>query len=307
MENRAWADLEMDGATFARNAKLDCLTFRLLSGGGFAWRIRNGSFLALDQITLDSSSDFGKNKFTLSFDGGTWKTAPASKQVLRLKNAWNLVVRTESEAGLTLPVASGATLFAARAVEGPGGVIKTGGGTLCFDRQAAWTNNMVQAALADPVTLAFDGTLDVREGLVVVSNGCCRAGGVYCAATGAVVDFCGNDLGSGATFAGGGTFRRMHVVDAKVIVPLSNDLTIEDAPTFGDVSFVGPVVVDFGRKSPPRLSRGLVVVARFSDGSPDVSSWRARGLGGSLSAVFRMSGSSMVADICHRGFTIRLK
>ena len=306
-EVKGWCALDLDNATFAKNEKLEGLTFRLDAGGGFVWRIGNGALLALDQITLGDGGDFGKNRFTLSFNGGTWKTKPSSKQPLRLKNAWNLVVRTESEAGLALPVDSGATLYASRAIQGPGGVVKTGDGTLCFERQAAWTNGIVQAEMADPVTLAFGGTLDVREGLVVVSNGCCRAGGAYCAATGAAVDFCGNDLGSGATFAGGGTFRHMCAAAAKVVVPLGDDLTIEGVPIFDGVSFAGPVVVDFGRKRPPRLSRGLVVVARFSDGSPDVSSWRARGLGGSLSAVFRMSGSSMVADICHRGFTIRLK
>ena len=159
----------------------------------------------------------------------------------------------------------------------------------------------------DPVTLAFDGALDVQGGDVFVERGACRIGGAYNAAEGASVDFGGNDLGEGVTFSGGGKLSNFTATAPTISVPLSESLVATNgAPWFLSAAISGPVLVDFG--SPVANARGgQVAVAKFADSIPSASSWRTTGVPKGYAASLMVSGSAVVADIRRTGFTIRLK
>ena len=214
------------------------------------------------------------------------------------------------EAGATIPVADGATAFVGRAISGAGGIAKTGGGTIRFEPQGEWTMDnppVFVSNLTDSVSLAFEGLFDVREGSAFVESGACRKGGAYRAGQGASIDFDWNDLGSGVAFSGAGSFSNFTATAATISVPLSDDMVATNgAPSFSSATLGGPVLVDFGQLRIPE--RGAkVVVATFLSGAPSLAKWSTSAVPKGFAASLRMDGSSVVADIRHVGFTIRLR
>ncbi len=275
-----------------KNAAGDCTTAEIHASGG-EWLFGEGSTLAMSTIKTTSGSPC--TGFTLAFDGGTWETG-GSADLFHLYLAENFTFQTRGAGGLTLPVADGKTLAVGRAISGNGGIVKTGPGTLSFETQGTWNAYLTEkTALADPVSLAFSGLLDVREGSVAVASGACRAGGAYKAAEGASVDFGGNSLG-GASFAGAGEFANAAVSGATISVPVEGG--VAEAPTFDGVSFDGSVFVDFARPYDAAEALEGVVVARFVGAAPaNLSKWRGRNVGKGFKATFTASGNEVVANV----------
>lgn len=269
------------------------------SGG--TWTFGEGSRLELSHLKTTASNP--SKGFTLRFDGGTWETRGSDK-VFRLYMAERFNFETGGDGGLTLPVGDGATVPVSRAITGSGRVVKTGPGTLAFDTQGTWTADLTEKTeLDDPVTLAFAGELDVREGAVTVAGGACRAGGAYRAAPGASIDFGGNAL-TGASFAAAGTFRNATVADATVAASDSENA----APTFDGVAFSGKVTVDFGRTDDDRDAVEPFAVARFTgSGSPDLSLWRGRAAGKGNAVLFTAADGVVYAEIKQAGFTLLVR
>jgi hypothetical protein len=182
-----------------KNAAGECTTAELHLSGG-KWFFGEGSTLALSAFNTTSASPC--TGFTLSFDGGTWETG-GSADVFHLYDSQIFTFETLGSGGLTLPVADGKTLPVCRAISGDGGIVKTGPGTLAFETQGTWNEALTQKTeLDDPVSLAFAGELDVREGTVTVASGACRSGGAYRTSSGASIDFGSNALGTASTFSG---------------------------------------------------------------------------------------------------------
>ena len=276
------------------------------SGG--KWLIGSNSVVAVSRINV--KRDVAKNgdgPMYIDLDGGEWRMA---QNTLRFTNANQVVISTLREAGATIPVADGATAFVGRAISGAGGIAKTGGGTIRFEPQGEWTMDnppVFVSNLTDSVSLAFEGLFDVREGSAFVESGACRKGGAYRAGQGASIDFDWNDLGSGVAFSGAGSFSNFTATAATISVPLSDDMVATNgAPSFSSATLGGPVLVDFGQLRIPE--RGAkVVVATFLSGAPSLAKWSTSAVPKGFAASLRMDGSSVVADIRHVGFTIRLR
>ena len=301
--------IHIDGSVLAGDSVFGGMQMRAT---GYSVSVVNGGVLSTWRMREKES----KFVLDLSFDGGTWIADAGKWQPMKFMHATNVVIRTKGADGLTFPVEAGYTVEATQAVTGEGGMTKTGGGTYVFCRRATWyaedADNENQGKwqkdlLDDPVTLAFEGTLDVQGGDVLVESGACRIGGAYNAAEGASVDFGGNDLGEGVMFSGGGKLSNFTATAPTISVPLSESLVATNgAPWFLSAAISGPVLVDFG--SPVANARGgQVAVAKFADSIPSVSSWLMTGVPKGFAASLGVSGSSVVADIHRTGFTIRLK
>lgn len=272
-----------------------------MHGNSGRWLFGPGSKLSLSNLKTTSASPC--SGFTLAFDGAEWITG-ASDKIFRLYNSE--VFRFETlGAGLTLPVDEGASLPIARAITGPGPLVKTGKGAIVFETQGTYDETLGEkTALDDPVSLAFDGELDVREGSVVIAEGACRTGGRYKAADGADVDFGGNQLG-GAEFAGAGTFRTFTATDAKILIDAENPA----APRFENAVFGGRTVVDFGCTEDSPLdwrNTPVLPVAKFTRALPDISGWRVKGVGNrSVGGKFTVSDDGIVSvKLAWRGLTL---
>lgn len=255
------------------------------------WLFGPGSRFSLSELKTTSSSPC--SGFELAFDGGEL-VAGGSDRIFRLYNA--NVFRFETEgAGLTLPVDEGVSLPVARAISGAGPVVKTGKGELVFETQGTWDEARTEkTALADPVSLAFAGELDVREGSVAVAEGACRTGGRYRAAEEASVDFGGNAIGE-AEFAGAGTFSAFAAENAKIAVDPQNPA----APQFEDAAFGGRTFVDFARTAENPLdwrNTPALQVAKFAGSVPDISAWRVKGTGNrNVGGKFTVSEDGVVS------------
>ena len=301
--------IDGEGSALAYNPALDGLQ---IFASGCSLKVSGGGVLSTWRMYEKETNP--SCFLDIAFDGGTWMTAPGKWQPLKFWYADRVSIRTESDRGLTFPVAGGQAVEATQPITGVGGMVKTGSGALKFHKAANWTGDKIgdqsawmHTALADPVSLAFEGTLDVQGGDVFVESGACRVGGAYNAASGAAVDFGGNDLGEGVTFSGGGKFSNLTATAPTISVPLSESLVATNgAPWFLSAAISGPVLVDFG--SPVANARGgQVTVATFTDSIPSASSWLMTGVPKGYAASLMVSGSAVVADIHRTGFTIRLK
>jgi hypothetical protein len=278
----------------AKNEALDGFVLQLnqkaTKGGG--WLLGENSTVALSAIKYTTNS----GPMKVEMDGGTWL---AAQNTLRLHNSWDISLETLRDEGVNFPVGAGRTNYIARAICGAGGVVKTGAGVLRFEAQAEWERadsspRGIISNLTDSVSLAFDGPLDVREGTVLVDEGCCRTGGAYRTGEGAVVDFGGNDLGSGVTFSGAGTFTGADVGDCTISVSTQSAL----APVFDEVAFKGHIRVRFDEVTD---NVEALTVAKFTGGAPDLSIFRSSRIGKSFRARFYVDGDSVKADVYKSG------
>ena len=289
-------ELDGEGTVLAKNASLEGLTW---SWAGCDISVKNGAALYAAKTQIRDVT--GQRDMSLHFDGGTWVSTPSTSQPYRFWKSTNVVVSV-SGTGQTFPVADGDIVYVNTPITGQGGFVKTGAGALDFapamsysgskiGDQSTWT---VETPLDDPVTLAFGGELDVRGGRVTVSNGCCRTGGAYRAAAGAVVDFDGNSLGNGVTFSGGGVFENASVGDCALAVSATDG----EAPTFTDVTFGGSIRVSIGEVAGEVDS---LAVATFSGGAPSLSSFSVAPIGGSYKATLFVDGNMVKARVWKSG------
>ncbi|MBQ5795176.1 MAG: hypothetical protein IIW14_04195, partial [Kiritimatiellae bacterium] len=227
--------------------------------------------------------------------GCTWKTQGSDK-LFRLYLAEKFAFRTSGAAGLVLPLAEGENLPVERAISGSGGLVKTGAGALTFETQGTYDEKLTEKTpLEDPVTLAFEGLLDVREGTVNVAKGACRESGAYRVAKDALIDFGGNELNA-AVFSGGGKVE--NAVLSGVAVGCADG---EGCLEFSGSSFNGRVWVDFGRASDDNsLASGIVVAKVAGNCQIDLSKWRARNVGGDCSVRFSFADGVVKADIVRK-------
>ena len=295
-ENWGPVDFDVENSCLQKDSSGNCIVQKFHTAGG-SWRFGNGSYLALSRFETDVNKPF-----SAEFDGAVWETGGGAKPTFYLCNAQMYSFKTAG-AGLTLPVAADKTVRVARAISGAGPLVKTGAGTLRFETQGTWNADATEkTALADPVSLAFSGVLDVREGAVEIDLSACRAGGMYRAAAGSSVDFGGNTLNA-PEFAGGGAFANASVTD-----PVLKASADGGAPQFDDVVFSGTVAVDFGLDAAPE-KKVTLLVASFPGGAPSLAGWRARNDGRNVKTVFNVAdnGVDVVAVLEPAGMSIILR
>jgi hypothetical protein len=262
-----------------------------LHAAGGEWFFGEGS--TFEASVLKTTSGTPCTGFTLAFDGCTWKTQGSDK-LFRLYLAEKFAFRTSGAAGLVLPLAEGENLPVERAISGSGGLVKTGAGALTFETQGTYDEKLTEKTpLEDPITLAFEGLLDVREGVVSVAKGACREGGDYRIAQGAAIDFGGNGL-EGASFTGGGRIENA-VLTGGVAIDCSS---ASDALEFANSVFNARVMVDFNRASDDEsLASGIVVARLDGNNTINLSSWRAKNVGRDCSVRFSLVDGVVKADI----------
>ena len=137
------------------------------------------------------------------------------------------------------------------------------------------------------------------EGSVKFAAGAYKFTGPCEVAEGATVDLSDAGSVSDAAFSGtgtvlGGTFAGKTRI---VLSDAADDWSGASAPTFDACSFGGRVIVDFGRTAEdplddPDTSAASVVVAKFVNGTPDVSGWRLK----SSSTGLRSVGGTFSVD-----------
>ena len=330
------AEFIVTDSVLARYEDLKPFSFTMQTGQS-KFNFGENSTVSVCRFDLQAGKEVYGSRESIILDGTTWFTDPAKWQLFRLRAAECFIITTLREAGAVFPVSGENTLYVGRAISGVGGIAKTGTGTLHFEKQGTWdelysyekngatnwawrgssTYNNVQydweeTKLEDPVSLAFEGTLDVREGQAIVENGCCRTGGPYRAGAGASIDFDGNDLGSGAKFSGAGTFVNATATDATIFVPLGNDLVATDgSPTFDRVTLNGTVFLDFGSGIEPLGRSRSVVVATFVDPSAmprSFANWTHRRVAKGYGVFLSKSndGRSVIARIEKLGLRLKL-
>ena len=206
---------------------------------------RNGSTFAYGGFTETSSMN--KN-LTFAFDDAELLLHKDRATATLAAPTYNYVHYEMRGAGVVLKPANGATYTINAKLEGTGGLVIAGEGTV---------------ALANG-TYAFTGTSDVRAGTLDLTSAGALTNPRFAATTGAGV-------------ISGGTLNR-----PTLAIALSDAWgNTNGIPTFANCSFVGRVTVDAGRTAvnplvlPPDAARQPVAVARFSGTtSADVSSWR---------------------------------
>ena len=296
--------LEVTGGVMQKNAAGDCFTATMNSSGEGNWQFKGGAKLSLSRFFPAGPFLQYTIGLKVAFDGATWETGGGTQPTFHLHGSTNFVFQTTG-AGLTLPVAGGKTVNVARAITGDGPLVKTGAGSLVFETQGSWDSTITtKTALADPVSLAFAGELDVREGTVSVESGACRAGGAYRAAPGASVDFGNNALGD-ASFAGAGSFSNFSASGATIV----SDGVGADVPSFSSALLSGVTCIDFGRSDELPINWQEVKnvpVARFSGSVPNVSRWKVSGTGmKNIAGEFSVAEDGVVCvTLVRRGITI---
>ena len=180
---------------------------------------------------------------TFTFDGSAW--IPSADDYTfdwGEKRSWMKIV-AEGD-GLKLPVPDGKIWMMNQTVEGDGGIVHTGAGTLVLGADAG------------------------------------RYTGVTKAVEGATVDLGGN--AHPLVIGGKGTFTHGTIAAGGGIALAVNDAyETEDAPALDGVTFAGRVKVDLGRTAENPLAEpfGTFTVCTYAGAAPDVSGWKLKGTG----------------------------
>ena len=205
--------------------------------------LRNGSVLS----AYFENMNYPTQEIEFIWDDSEWRWADPLGNYTFVASSVNtsLFKFTMEGRGIVLKPAAGATFTTEVPFTGTGGMRHLGAGTVKF--------------AAD--TYKFTGTCEVADG--------------------ATVDLSDAGTVSGAAFAGpgtitGGTFAGTTKI---MLSGAADDWSGAVVPTFDACTFGGRVVVDFGRTSEdpladPGMSSESVVVAKFRNGTPDVSGWR---------------------------------
>ena len=210
-------------------------------GGTFA--LRNGSVLSAYFENMQHPT----NPIKFIWNDSEWRWAnPLGSYTFAASSVNTSLFTFEMEgAGIVLKPAAGATFTTEVPFTGEGGMRNLGSGTVKF--------------AAD--TYKFTGACEVAEG--------------------ATVDLSDAGTVTGATFKGvgtvsGGAFSGKTRI---LLTGVADDWTGAEVPTFDGCSFGGTVWIDFGRSAEnplddPAPDAGGVVVAKFANGTPDVSGWK---------------------------------
>ena len=315
-----YAECEFDSSLLAANADLAGIKFTLRNENknlGFL-RMNADSHLYLDEI--NPLGAYGR--FAFRFNGGTWH-ASAADTALKVKflfGDWDpsAIKIIFEEGGCIFPVSEGNTLTVTHNLEGEGGFVKTGKGTMVFDTWTKWGDDTTGRSVSEkweahPVTWSFDGEAVVEEGTLAVKAGAVREGAKIRIAEGAVLQSEDSVL-TNAVLRGAGTISGGKFVNCTVKTPLEDDGAVASSnmPVF-DSSVSGKFSFDFGFAEDEVLVSPYpadVVVAKWTgEEKPDVSLWRVAGIGKmNLSSKFTANDDGTVtATIKPEGMFLFIK
>lgn len=221
------------------------------------WRFCDGSRLYLSAVTLADGISPNK-QLVFTFDDSEWIPETLSESFAGTYPDDALTVVSQGR-GLVLSPDEGESWTFDLDLNGEGGFVKRGEGTV-----------------------VFDGSHALHSGRTVVESG--------------VLDL-GGSTWTGRRFGGGdGEFSNGVLQSARIVLDVEDDgesWTAQSTPVFSDCAFSGIVRVDLGRDAADALSlpyRSLAV-ARYTGTAPDVSKWRLVGTG-----IRRTQGTFTASD-----------
>ena len=259
--------MRFDASTLAKDANLSPTAINneinnKICTGNFEFR--NGSLLCCSTIASQSA---GRNSpLTLTFDNSEWRPAASGDFTFNWTDTAMVLVKVEG-VGLVLDVPDGATWTMNTSVNGDGGIVKKGPGTLALGASA----------------VAYSGVTRIDEG---------------------VVDLGGN--AQPLRVAGAGTVRNGTIANGGIAISLSDDGTVSgDIPTLDGVAVSGRFKVDVGREgATAELAQPYreVAVAAYTGAAPSVAGWRIVNSGQKhLGATFEARGGYVYMTPMQKG------
>ena len=275
------ATFDVDGSTIAKDATGAPLSMYASQRPGIVGRFnfRNGSYFGCDRIWMDSSSASQTASYTyvlfdLSFDDSEWYIGEGN---LDFPSSNMNVTVTSTGAGLKVNPPLGSEWRLYTKVQGDGGLVKGGDGTLFIDNWFRYQKyeKSTQSWIATGDIAVNGGTLALKP-TAIHGEPVFLLGGEGCA-----LELRGEDAElANATVGGtgalrGGTFANLRVAaTADAATETFNVLTIDGA---NGAALSGRTVFDFGKAAgdPIPLFSEPKVIARWTGVKPDVSKWKA--------------------------------
>lgn len=275
------ATFDVDGSTIAKDATGAPLSMYASQRTGIVGRFnfRNGSYFGCDRIWMGGGSASQVESYTyvlfdLSFDGSEWYIGEGN---LDFPSSNMNVTVTSTGAGLKVNPPLGSEWRLYTKVQGDGGLVKGGAGTLFIDNWFRYQEyeKSTQSWIATGDIAVNGGTLALKPTAIhgepvflLGGEGCAlELRGENAALTNAVIG------GTGAIR--GGTFANLRVAaTADAATETFNVLTIDGA---NGAALSGRTVFDFGKVAgdPVPLFDEPKVIARWTGAKPDVSKWKA--------------------------------
>lgn len=253
-----------------------------LKSGSLNMTFAQGSIFACASIDYSSPKLSYGNPVNLTFDGSEWY--PGSGDAQTIGSASLNLSMNVTGGGLLLQPAEGKVWTVITKLEGDGGLVKAGAGTVVLDLQQQY-----HTYCADTETLSCTGTNVVREGLLKITNGALvRSGCRLCAEAAGTVDFDGATV-TGAILSGAGTFGNGTLVNPSIAAEAGQQPLLDFANGL-DVS--GRCAIRFAGL--PEAALGAeVAVARYSGTLPAGLAFRVKGTAADGSAL---RGTVRIAD-----------
>lgn len=258
----------------------------------------NGSYFGCPAINRNSGTCTSLAK--VFFDDSEWFCGDADKTI---PSTTMNVVTTAGEGGLVMAPPAGRTWTWVGPLEGEGGLVKKGAGTVLFGRRI-----YLGKEHEDPATLKCMGVNDVQAGTLALAEGAVGAAGAkFHVDEEALLDLGGVEQ-SGLTVSGNGTVANGTLTRASVAVdPNAVEAPLLDFANGLDAS--GRMTLDFGEVSEQVLS-SEVAVARYTGTLPAGLSFRVKGRtadGRLVSGAFRVADGVIYATPQVRGLMILVR
>lgn len=226
---------------------------------------RNGSVCRCDGLAG------ARGGVSLVFDGAEWVPSAGDFE-FSFATPTRLDVGSTG-AGLVLSPATDKTWTWRHVLQGDGGLVKKGAGTLVIGTNGYDTD----------ATSFRNGTLDVREGVVKIEPGAVPAG----------FDLCGC-----------GT-----IADSALPALTLKPGDFAETPLFSGCTFTGRVAVDCGRTAENPMAIGVPVpVARYEGSVPDLSKWRVKNTGlAGVRGIFAAKDGVVSMTVTYSGLILLLR
>lgn len=261
------------------------------------------------------------HRLLLGFDNSEWIPSAGNYDFI-FRGGEGITVECQ-KGNLSLPVPAGATWRCYQKFTGEGGIVKTGAGTLVFEKASYYdTYNNSLTVWPDASSWAFEGVALIKEGILEVKKDACYASSAAILKSGTVfspdVDLTFGSISGEGKVSGGGlidtkisgvTVEGTTLTRPTIALSVDSLANVSGAPKFSNCTFNGKINVDFGcsEESPLPDNNISFTLCTFDGASPAIESVKAvnTGLVG-VEIQLSLSGNSIVGNLSSHNFTIIL-